>query len=159
MSMTTVRSEIRRIVVRKSGRNATPGPFTPQKRPSRKATPRSHSLRIRIEPNRYATARIPTTVRKPISSSSTCECFDDDCGSLAPADAGGAEPEGTLPPAEGVEQVRGKAGAAGGEGMSERDRTPIDVGAGAVEPQLLLDREVLRRERLVDLDQIDLREG
>ena len=43
-------SEIRRIVVRKSGRKTTPGPFTPQNRPRRKATPRSHSLKMRTEP-------------------------------------------------------------------------------------------------------------
>ena len=36
--------------------------------------------------------------------------------------------------------------------MAQRHRAALDVGALAVEAELLLDREVLRGERLVDLE-------
>ena len=40
--------------------------------------------------------------------------------------------------------------------MAERDRAAVDVDLVAIEAELLLDRQVLRGERLVDLDQIDV---
>ena len=40
--------------------------------------------------------------------------------------------------------------------MTERDSAAVDVDALAIEPELLLDRQVLRREGLVDLDEIDV---
>ena len=40
--------------------------------------------------------------------------------------------------------------------MAERDGAAVDVDPVAIEAELLLDREVLRGERLVDLDQIDV---
>ena len=40
--------------------------------------------------------------------------------------------------------------------MAERDRAAVDVDLVAVEAQLLLDRQVLRRERLVDLEEVDV---
>ena len=40
--------------------------------------------------------------------------------------------------------------------MSERDRAAVDVDLLAIEAELLFDREVLRRERLVDLEEIDV---
>ena len=43
------------------------------------------------------------------------------------------------------------------ERMAERDGAAVDVDPLAIEAELLLDREVLRRERFVDLDEIDVR--
>ena len=40
--------------------------------------------------------------------------------------------------------------------MAERDRAAVDVDLVAIEAQLLLAREVLRREGLVDLDQVEI---
>ena len=42
--------------------------------------------------------------------------------------------------------------------MADRDGTAVDVARLAVQAQVLLDREVLRREGLVDLDQIEVLE-
>src|SRR4051794_34231478 len=42
--------------------------------------------------------------------------------------------------------------------MAERDRAAVDVHALRVEPELADDHEALRRERLVQLDEIDVRD-
>jgi hypothetical protein len=55
-----------------------------------------------------------------------------------------------------VDEVRGDARAGGAEGVTEGDGAAVDVGLGAVEAELLLHREVLRREGLVDLDEVHL---
>ena len=57
---------------------------------------------------------------------------------------------------QGVDEVRGDARPGGPEGVADGDRAAVDVGLVAVEPELLLDGEVLRREGLVDLDEVDL---
>jgi hypothetical protein len=44
----------------------------------------------------------------------------------------------------------------GAEGVAEGDGAAVDVGLLAVEAELLLDREVLRGEGLVDLDEVHL---
>src|SRR5450759_5110825 len=41
--------------------------------------------------------------------------------------------------------------------MSQRNRSSVDVGSFAIETKLLLNREVLRRERFVDFNQVDIR--
>ena len=82
------------------------------------------------------------------------EGLDDHRDALAAADAGGAEPVAAAAAAELMQQVQGDAGAAGAERVAERDGAAVHVGPLAVEAQLLLDRQVLRREGLVDLDQV-----
>src|SRR4029078_3300278 len=47
-------------------------------------------------------------------------------------------------------------GAGGTERVAERDGAPVDVDAREVAARLLLPREDDRRERLVDLDEVDL---
>src|SRR5262245_32742369 len=84
--------------------------------------------------------------------------FDDERGTLAAADAGGAQPVAGAAPPERMQQVRGDPRSAGPERVAEGDRAPIHVGALAVEAELTLDREVLRGERLVDLDQVHVLE-
>ena len=82
--------------------------------------------------------------------------LDDDRDALPAADAGGAEPVAAAPASQRVQQVERDAGAARAERVAQRDRAAVHVGALAVEPQLLLHRQVLGRERLVDLDQVHL---
>src|SRR4030088_2838868 len=41
--------------------------------------------------------------------------------------------------------------------MTESNRAAIDVGSFAIETKFLFHREVLRRERLVDFNQVDVR--
>src|SRR5689334_5878119 len=89
--------------------------------------------------------------------SSGGEGLDDHRGALSAADAGGAQAVAAAAPAQRVQQVRGNAGTARAEGMPERHGAAVDVGALAVQLELALDRQVLRRERLVDLDQIHVR--
>ena len=56
-----------------------------------------------------------------------------------------------------LEQQREKESRAGHpERMAQRDGTAVDVDPVAIELQLLLDREILRREGLVDFDEIDV---
>src|SRR5262245_64097586 len=52
--------------------------------------------------------------------------------------------------------MRRDARARRAERMAERDGAAVDVGALAVEAELLLDGEILRRERLVDLDEVEI---
>ena len=40
--------------------------------------------------------------------------------------------------------------------MTQRNRATVDVGPGAIETQLFLNREILRRKCFVDFDQIDV---
>ena len=58
------------------------------------------------------------------------------------------------PQLERQRQQQARAGHA--ERMAERDRAAVDVDLVAIEAELLLDGEILRGERLVDLDEIDV---
>ena len=55
-----------------------------------------------------------------------------------------------------MEQVEGEAGAAGPERVAQGYGAAVHIGALAVEAELPLDGQVLRGERLVDLDQIQV---
>src|SRR5438132_486997 len=137
-----------------------PGPFAPHERPRKKYTARSYSRSTLRPPNRYSASppRTAVTIMSIESSSSGREGFHDHRRSLAASNAGGAQAE-TLPPApQGVQQVDGDARAGCSELVADRDGTAVHVGLGAVEPQFLLDGEVLRRKRLVHLDEIELLE-
>src|SRR6266498_4987516 len=82
--------------------------------------------------------------------------LDDHGDALAAADAGGGETVSPLPPpkleGKGQEQAR----ARGPQRMAEGDRSPVHVGLLAVEAQLLLDRQVLARERFVHLREVEV---
>ena len=92
-----------------------------------------------------ARARVPTT-----------GLSHDRGDALAAADAGGRQ-AALLAAAPQLEQQRQQQPrAAHAERMAERDRAAVDVDLVAIEPELLLDREILAGERLVDLDQIDV---
>ena len=82
--------------------------------------------------------------------------LDDDGDALPAADARRADGELLATTAQLVDEVRRDARARRAERVAERDRAAVDVGPLAVEAELLLDGEVLRRERLVDLDEIDV---
>ena len=55
-------------------------------------------------------------------------------------------------------QRQQQARARHAERMAERDRAAVDVDLLAIQAELLLDGEVLRRERFVDFDQVDVGE-
>src|SRR2546430_3257057 len=137
-----------------------PGPFAPHERPRKKYTARSYSRSTLSPANRYSPSppRTAVTIMSIESPSSGREGFHDHRRPLAASDAGGTQAE-TLPPApQGVKQVDRDARAGRSERVANRDGTAVHVGLGAVEPQLLLDGEVLRRKRLVHLDEIELLE-
>src|SRR5213080_4584775 len=119
----------------------SPGPLAPQERPRKKYTARSYSRRTLRPPNRYS-ARAPRIAVTIMSIA-------------APPQAGKASTI-TAAPWPPPMQVEGDAGAGRRQRVTDRDRAAIDVGFGAVEPQLFLDREVLRCERFVHLDQVHL---
>src|SRR5262245_32123624 len=57
-----------------------------------------------------------------------------------------------------VEQGRGDTRSGRPDRMPERDRAAVDVDAGEVEREVARARNDLRRERLVQLDQVDVGE-
>src|SRR6266480_2113160 len=73
---------------------------------------------------------------------------------LAPTDAERREPVALLSLAQLVGERQGESRTRRAERMAERDRTAVHVRLLAVEAEVLLHREVLRREGLVDLDEI-----
>src|SRR5436309_3437965 len=78
-----------------------------------------------------------------------------DRDALPAADAGARDPV-RLAPAQQLERERqDEARARRPQRMPESDGAAVHVDALAVEPQLLLDGEVLPRERLVDLEEVD----
>src|SRR5437879_11955784 len=135
-----------------------PGPFAPQERPRKKYTARSYSRSTLRPPNRYSasTPRTAVTITSIESPPSGREAFHDHRRSLAATDAGRAQAETLVTPPQGVEQVDGDARAGRSQRVADRDGAAVHVGLGAIEPQLLLDREVLGRERLVHFDQVEL---
>src|SRR6266513_1058069 len=137
-----------------------PGPFAPHERPKKKYTARSYSRSTLRPPNRYSASppRTAVTIMSIDSSSSGRERFPDHRRPLTASDAGGAQAETLAPAPQGVEQVDGDARAGRSERVTDRDGTAVHIGLGAVEPQLLLDGEVLGRKRLVHLDEIELLE-
>ena len=80
--------------------------------------------------------------------------FDYDCGTLTTADAGAPEAVPPAAPTQCMQEMEGNAGTTCAQWVANRDRPAVHIGAFAVQPQLLLYRKILRRERLVDLDQV-----
>src|SRR3954469_396909 len=75
--------------------------------------------------------------------------LDDHRDALSAADAGGGQAVGGLAPAQLVDEGEQQARAGRRQGMAERDRAAVHVGARTVEAQLLLHRQVLAGEGLV----------
>ena len=73
--------------------------------------------------------------------------LDDHRDSLAAADARGGEAVARLAAPQLEHQGQQQPRAGGAQRMAERDGAAVDVGALAVEAELLLDREVLARRR------------
>src|SRR5437868_361444 len=80
--------------------------------------------------------------------------LDDHGDALPAADARRADRLLAAAAAQLVEQVGDDPRARRAERMAKGDRTPVDIRARAIEPELLLDRQVLGGERLVHLDQV-----
>src|SRR5215207_9487129 len=80
--------------------------------------------------------------------------FKDNCDALAAAYARGGETVATAATLQFVERGQNQARARSAERVAERDCAAVDVRLRAVEPEFLLDREVLARERLVDFDEV-----
>src|SRR5919204_52230 len=80
--------------------------------------------------------------------------LDDRRDPLPAADAERGEAVALLTLAQLVHQRQREARAGCAERMAQRDRAAIHVRALAIEPEVLLHREVLRREGLVDLDEV-----
>src|SRR5258708_1714481 len=159
MSIAITRSAAFCILVRTGGSQIRPGPFAPHERPSTNSTPRSYSLRMRSPENRYNATIARTGSKAPsIRSSSGGERFDDDRRALAAADAGGAQTEALLGAPQRVQQMQRNARAGCGERVADRNRAAMHVRLGAVQPELALDGQILRRECFVHLDQIHLLE-
>ena len=83
----------------------------------------------------------------------------DDRDTLADADAHRGKTVAAAGAAQGVHQRGEDAGTAGAERVAQRDSTAVDVHLGGIELQLAHARDGLRRKRLVQLDQIELRRG
>ena len=75
---------------------------------------------------------------------------------LPDADAEGREPVAAAAAAQLVQERDDEARAAHPERMAERDRAAVDVHALRVEAELADHREALRRERLVQLDEVEV---
>src|SRR5258706_2258558 len=103
----------------------------------------------------------PPGPRGPLSTLTVCfrRRFQQDRDPLAATDAGAGDAVAPPAPAELEEERQDQARPRGAERVAEGDRPAVHVDPLAIEPQLLLDRQVLRRERLVDLEQVDLAQG
>ena len=75
---------------------------------------------------------------------------------LADADAHRRQPKVAAPAAELVNERRHHSRARGAEGMAERDGAAIHIDGRRIEPELAHAGDRLRRERLVQLDQIEI---
>src|SRR5207253_9172984 len=73
---------------------------------------------------------------------------------LTATDPGRREPVALLALAQLVREREREPRARRAERMPERDRAAVHVGPLAIETEILLHRQVLGRERLVDLDQV-----
>src|SRR6185369_1693028 len=76
---------------------------------------------------------------------------------LADPDAHRGEAEPAAAPAQLVDEHRHQPGAAGAKRVSEGNRPAIDVDRLGIEPELVDTNDRLRRKRLVELDEIEVR--
>src|SRR5215510_168940 len=122
---------------------------------------RSRTIATRASPTRPAAIGLrPMRVRRiPEVGAETVELVDslnDRSDPLAHANTHGRQATRAVAPFHLMNQTRHDARAAASEGMSQRDRSAIDVDFGRIHAQLLDARERLRREGLVELDEVDV---
>src|ERR1044071_2887950 len=86
------------------------------------------------------------------------DALEDDGDALAAADAGGGEAVAAAAALQLVQRRQDEARARSAERVAQGDCAAVDVRLRAVEPQLLLDGEVLAGESLVDLHEVYVRE-
>src|SRR5690606_31943459 len=105
---------------------------------------------------------------RPATSSSPCfrraEVIDSALGypddqriALSAATAQGRGADSAPATAEFQREVQGDPGAAHADRVSESDRAPVDVDVGLVDAELTGAGDADRGERLVDLDQVEVR--
>src|SRR6476661_2863650 len=87
------------------------------------------------------------------------EAFDDHGHALTAADAHGLHAVAGAGVLEAVEEGGHDAGAGHPERMAERDRATVDVQLLPRDPEVHCRRDHLCRERLVDLDEVDVVDG
>src|SRR5467141_94295 len=75
---------------------------------------------------------------------------------LPTADTGGSDAAARTPPPHFVQEVRGDPRSGGGQRVTHGDGAAVDVGAIARQAQVLLHRQVLGRECLVHLEEIEV---
>src|SRR5436190_600052 len=94
--------------------------------------------------------------KKLLISCNSCkrslDSLNDRSNTLTAADTSGGEAAFQATPAKFECERQQQARAGHSEGMAERDGAAVHVDAIAIEAQLLLDRQVLGREGLVDFD-------
>src|SRR6266487_1911616 len=101
---------------------------------------------------------IKTTACTLMLEISSCS-FEDDGKTLPARDAERGEPESLTPFAQLIGEAEDDARTAHADRMPDRDASALHVELVAVELQLSLARDHLSREGLVDLDQVDVRQG
>src|SRR5258708_6045782 len=87
----------------------------------------------------------------------TSDPLEDPRRAHAGPDAHGHQAVSAAPAFELVEELDGELGAGAAEGVAEGNRAAVDVDLLLVEAKLADDRERLRGEGLVQLDQVDIR--
>src|SRR5262249_31760301 len=80
------------------------------------------------------------------------DALDERGDPLSSADAGRGNAPARVPPAHFEQQREQQARAGHPQRMAQRDGAAVDVHPIAIEPEILFDREILRRKRLVDLE-------
>src|SRR5258706_8140910 len=89
----------------------------------------------------------------------TLQRFEHPGRALAAADAHRDDREATAAPAQLVQRGRRQLRTGATERMAERDRTAVDVDAIVGDAELALAVHRLRRERFVELEQLDVFDG
>src|SRR4051812_1145752 len=126
--------------------------------PSRSVSSRATASKRRPHPRSSATFQS----KKRSCSTGMREILrrlEEERDALPAADAGGTDAPLRLAARKLVEEMGGDARARRRERMSDGDGPSVDVGILAGEPQILLHRQVLRSERLVHLEQVEVLEA
>src|SRR3954447_1234560 len=89
----------------------------------------------------------------------SAQALQDQRHALAPPDAHGDQAGGLVVPVQGVEHRVLQPGTGHPEGMADRDGAAVHVEPVEVDPEVLVRRHDLGRERLVDLNQVDVADG
>src|SRR6185369_13936559 len=113
----------------------------------------------RIEP--HDTGAVRSRVDEGVHAVPLALCarvLDQDRDALAAADAGRGDAEALLAAPQLQHERQDQTRARRAERVPERDRAAVDVDLVTVQAELLLAAEVLGREGLVDLDEVDVGE-